>query len=132
MDEKSFHERAAQLYQQLADLHRQHASGLTGAATLSVGQKGRIKDLSNRIFMELASSPNLTTAELAERLYSDALGMDRGTFLRRVTVTVSAMHTNGILWSYEQPGSRALRWHLSDRSMLELQEQREEEKRSLT
>lgn len=95
------------------------ATALRSHAMKGAGDGGRIKDLRKNILDLLIQRPNLTSAELATALYSDDMGISADLFKRRVIVHVSNMHKRGVLWSYQQPGSRELRWHLNPNPIVE-------------
>lgn len=94
MTDKEFHRRAAMLHRELASLHQSRAEAL--GEVYGDGPKedasGRLYNLKDMIRNTLTDRPGLTSAEIADLLYSDKLGMDRGTFRRRVIVSLSYMH----------------------------------------
>lgn len=120
MDEATFNMRAATLYRELANLHQERALAL--GASMKQGPKedaaGHLKDLKTWIRKALKDRPGSTSAELAEMLYRPTLGIDRGTFKRRLIVAVSSMHKDTEEIEGRMGNShREKKWYLRDATL---------------
>lgn len=95
MDEKDFLKQASGLFYALGNLCQQRLStlGEQEQQRVALGGTGRLKGLKNQIKLIMDGGVARSTKEIAGLLYSNEMPMDFGSFLRRVTVTISSMHT---------------------------------------
>ena len=117
MSDKEFHKQAAILYREIALLHQLRAEALghnygRGAKT---DGRGRIVGLKGMIMDELLKQPGRTSADLADTLYNDGLGVDRSRFRRLLIVALSHMHKQlGTIHGVYANGLREKLWYAGD------------------